>query len=86
MKPQFSVNGISSAKCHASSLGCPAHSHSAANTEQGRRESHALRVSVLLGQIQVLQWVECHLNTNSKDELSSQDNFTIWMFSYVFLR
>ena len=46
------------AECHGSPLGCPAHSHAAANAAQGLQESHALRVAVLLGQLPDPQWIK----------------------------
>ena len=46
------------AECHGSPLGCPAHSHTAANAAQGLQESHALRVAVLLGQLPDPQWIK----------------------------
>jgi len=47
------------AECHGSPLGCPAHSHAAANAAEGLQESHALRMAVLLHQLPDPQWIKC---------------------------
>lgn len=78
MKLQFSVNGIRSAACHANSLGCPAHSHAApkySTGPSGKPCTSSVHAAWKTASLEVGLMPVCHiLNTNTKDELSSQDN------------